>query len=113
MLALLGVDRREALDELAGDADDDLRRAEAGHLLGFLERDGAVVDDGRDVGDRARLHVREALALPADAPDGRRGAGRVDLEDERLRELGADVERRAGGQRLFLARCQIRRQKAI
>ena len=67
--ALLVVDRREALDQLAGDADDDLLRPEAGHLLGLLERDGAVVDDGRDVGDGARLHVRQALALPPDALD--------------------------------------------
>ena len=37
-LALLVVDGREALDELAGDADDDLGRPEAGHLLGLLER---------------------------------------------------------------------------
>ena len=58
---------REALDELARDPDDDLLRPEAGHLLGLLERDGAVVDDGRDVGDGARLHVGEALALPTDA----------------------------------------------
>ena len=64
------VRRREALDQLAGDADDDLGRPEAGHLLGLLERDRAVVDDRRDVGDRARLHVRQALALAADAPDG-------------------------------------------
>jgi hypothetical protein len=47
------VERREALDQLAGDADHDLLRPEAGHLLGLLERDGAVVDDGRDVRDRA------------------------------------------------------------
>ena len=64
-LALLAVARGEALDQLAGDADDDLGRAEAGHLLGFLERDLAVVDHGRDVGDGARLHVRETLALAA------------------------------------------------
>ena len=38
---------------------------EARHLLGFLERDGAVVDDGRDVRDGAALHVAEALALAA------------------------------------------------
>ena len=48
---------------------DHLGRPEAGHLLGLLERDRAVVDDGRDVGDRARLHVAEALALAADAAD--------------------------------------------
>ena len=58
LLAFLAVGRREALDELAGDADDDLARPEAGHLLGLLEGDRAVVDDGRDVGDGARLHVR-------------------------------------------------------
>ena len=100
LLALLGVGRREALDELAGDADDDLGRPEAGHLLGLLERDGAVVDDGRDVGDRARLHVREALALAPDAAD-RAVAVVVDLEDERLGELRPDVQRRAGGERLL------------
>ena len=50
---LLRVGRGKALDQLPGDADDDLRRPEAGHLLGLLERDLAVVDDGRDVGDRS------------------------------------------------------------
>ena len=99
LLALLAVGRREALDQLAGDADHDLGRPEPGHLLGFLERDRAVVDDGRDVGDGARLHVRQALALAADAAD-RAVAARVDLEDERLGELRPDVERRAGGERL-------------
>ena len=44
-------------------------RPEAGHLLGLLERDRAVVDDGRDVRDGARLHVAQALALAADAAD--------------------------------------------
>ena len=97
-LALLVVAGREALDQLAGDPDDDLGRPEAGHLLGFLEGDRAVVDDGRDVGHRARLHVREALALAPDAPDDA-DAARVDLEHERLGELGADVEGRAGGRR--------------
>ena len=53
-LALVVVGRREALHELAGDPDHDLARPEAGHLLGLLERDRAVVDDGRDVGDGAR-----------------------------------------------------------
>ena len=41
---------------------------------------------------------REALALAPDAAD-RAVPVVVDLEDERLGELGADVERRAGGQR--------------
>ena len=99
LLALLAVGRREALDELAGDADDDLGGPEPGHLLGFLEGDRAVVDDGGDVGDRARLHVRQALALAADAAD-RAVAGVVDVEDERLGELGADVERGARGEGL-------------
>ena len=98
LLALLAVGRGEALDQLPGDADDDLGRAEAGHLLGFLERDGAVVDDGRDVGDGPRLHVRQPLPLAPDAPDGA-VAARIDVEDERLGELGPDVERRAGRQR--------------
>src|SRR4029079_10743336 len=96
-LALLAVGRREALDQLAGDADDDLGRAKAGHLLGFLERDGAVVDDGRDVGHGARLHVRQTLAFATHSTD-RSVPGRVDVEDERLGELCADVEGRAGGQ---------------
>ena len=87
-LALLVLAGREALDQLAGDPDDDLGRPEAGHLLGLLEGDRAVVDDGRDVGDRARLHVRQALALAADAADDA-DAARIDLEDERLGELGA------------------------
>ena len=99
-LALLAVGRGEALDQLAGDADDDLGRPEAGHLLGLLEGDRAVVDDRRDVGDRARLHVAEALALAPDAAD-RAVAGLVDLEDERLGELGPDVEGGAGGERLL------------
>ena len=99
LLALLAVGRGEALDQLAGDPDDDLGRPEAGHLLGFLEGDGAVVHDRGDVGDRARLHVRQALPLAADAPD-RAVARWVDVEDQRLGELGADVEGRAGGQRL-------------
>ena len=98
LLALLAVGRGEALDQLAGDADDDLGRAEAGHLLRFLERDGAVVDDGRDVGDGPRLHVRQPLPLAPDAPDGA-VAARIDVEDERLGELGPDVERRARRQR--------------
>ena len=94
LLAFLAVGRREALDQLAGDADDDLGRAEPGHLLGFLERDGAVVDDRGDVGHGPRLHVGEALALAADTPDGAVAIG-IDVEDERLRELRPDVERRA------------------
>ena len=96
-LALLAVGRREALDQLAGDADDDLARPEAGHLLGFLERDRAVIDDRRDVRDGPRLHVREALPLAADAAH-RAEALVVDLEDERLGELGPDVESRARGE---------------
>ncbi len=96
-LALLAVGRGEALDQLAGDADDDLGRPEAGHLLGLLEGDRAVVDDGGDVGHGARLHVGQALALAADAAHGA-DARRIDLEDERLGELRADVEGRAGGQ---------------
>ena len=100
-LALLAVVRREALDELAGDPDHDLARPEAGHLLGLLEGDRAVVDDGGDVGDGARRHVAQALALAADAAD-RAVAVVADLEDERLRELGPDVEGRAGGQGLAL-----------
>src|SRR4030067_431233 len=91
----------ESLDELAGDSDDDLAWTEAGHLLGFLEGDRAVVHHGRDVGDRPGLHVRQALALPPDAADDPLPR-LVDLEDERLRELGPDVEGGAGGER-FLA----------
>jgi hypothetical protein len=49
---------REALHELAGDPDHDLARPETRHLLGFLERDGTVIDDRRDVRDGPRLHVR-------------------------------------------------------
>ena len=100
LLALLGVGGGEALDQLAGDPDDDLGRPEAGHLLGLLERDRAVVDDRRDVGDGARLHVRQPLALASDAADGA-VAGAVDVEDERLGELGADVERGTGGEGLL------------
>ena len=97
--AFLAVGRREALDELTGDADDHLARPEARHLLGLLERHRAVVDDGRDVRDRARLHVRQALALAADTADGA-VPGLIDVEDERLGELGADVQRGAGGEGL-------------
>ena len=50
--ALLVDDGGEALDQLARDADHDLLRAEAGHLLGLLERDRAVVDHSRDVRHR-------------------------------------------------------------
>ena len=95
-LALLAVGRGEALDELAGDPDDDLLRPEAGHFLGFLEGHGAVVDDRRDVGDGAGLHVAEALALPPNPADRAMTVG-SDLEDEGLGELRADVERRALG----------------
>src|SRR5204862_6907947 len=98
-LALVGVVGREALDELAGDPDDDLARPETGHLLGFLERDRAVVDDRRDVDDRPRRHVAQALALPTDTAN-RAVTVLPDLEDEGLRELRADVERGAGGERL-------------
>ncbi len=69
-------------------------RPEAGHLLGFLERHLAVVDDRGDVRDGARLHVRQALALAAGALDVAVPVA-VDLEDERLGELRADVERGA------------------
>ncbi len=103
LLALLGEGRGEALDELAGDADDDLRRPEPGHLLGLLEGDRAVVHDGRDVRDRARLHVRQALA-PAAHPAHGPVAGLVDLEDEGLGELRADVQRGAGGRDRALRR---------
>src|SRR6476646_2817550 len=98
-LALLAVRRREALDELSRDADDDLGRSESSHLLGFLERDCTVVDDGRDVGDRPRLHVREALTL-SPHPSNRPVPGLVDLEDERLGELRPDVEGGARGEAL-------------
>ncbi len=93
-----GMRRGEAFDQLSGDPDDALRRPEAGHLLGLLERGRAVVDDRVDVRHRAGLHVGEALALAADAPHGAE-PGLVDVEDERLYELGADVQRRAGSQR--------------
>ena len=99
-LSLLAVGRREALDELTGDADHDLARAKPGHLLGLLQRDRTVVHHGRDVGDGARRHVAQALPLPSDAADGAVGVI-VDLENERLGELGPDVERRAGGERLL------------
>ena len=88
--------RGEALHELPGNADDALGGPESGHLLGFPERGGAVVDDGIDVGDRARLHVRQALTLAPDAPHYAH-AVIVDLEDKRFDELGADVQGGAGG----------------
>src|SRR4029078_6864014 len=47
----------KTLDQRTGDADDARRRAEAGHLLGFLERDRAIVHDCRDIGHGSRLHV--------------------------------------------------------
>ena len=101
-LALLAEAGGEALDQLAGDADDHLGRAEAGHLLGFLQRDLAVVDDGRDVGDRARLHVRQALALAPDAADGRRRRPRSISKTSALANSVPDVESRARGQRIAL-----------
>jgi hypothetical protein len=70
----------------------------AGHLLGLLQRDLAVVDDGRDVGDGCRLHVGQALPPTAHAADGARSL-LADLEDECLGELGADVEGGTGGDR--------------
>jgi hypothetical protein len=101
LAALLAVRGGEPLDELARDPDDDLGRSETGHLLGLLESDRTVVDDRGDVGDGARLHVRQTLTLAADAAD-RTVPGLVDLEHESLRELGPDVERRARGERLLL-----------
>jgi len=97
--ALLDVRRGEPLDQLPGDPDHHLGGAEARHLLGFLQRDRAVVDHGADVRHGPRLHVGEALALPADAPHGPLVLG-VDLEDQRLRELRPDIERGAGNQLL-------------
>ncbi len=82
-----------------GDADDDLRRPEPGHLLGLLEGHRAIVDDRGDIRDRARLHVREALPLATDAPH-RPQPRLVDLEDQGLGELGPDVERGADRQAL-------------
>ena len=61
--------RGEALNELAGDADDHLVGAEAGHLLGFLERHLAVVDDRA----RCRRPCPTACA-PGPAACGRRHA---------------------------------------
>src|SRR5262249_22492140 len=81
----------------AGDADHDLAGAEAGHLLGFLERDRAVVDDRRDVRDRPGRHVAEALPLAPDSAD-RAVAVLGDLAHERLGGLGPDVEGGAGGE---------------
>ena len=111
-LALLAVGRREALDQLAGDADDDLGRAKAGHLLGFLERDGAVVDDGRDVGDGPRLHVRQALALAADAAD-RAVAGASMSKTSALANSVPTSRAVQAASASVESRCQIRRQKAI
>src|SRR5205823_10795918 len=82
-------------------ADDDLGRPKPRHLLGLLEGDRAVVDDRSDVGHGPGLHVGQPLAAPANPPDGA-VALIVDLEDERLRKLGADVERRTGRERRLL-----------
>ena len=102
MLAFLRVRGGEALDQLAGNADDTLGRPETRHLLGFLECDRAVVHHGVDVRHGARLHVRQALAF---APDAAHGAHAVvvDFEDESLDELGPDIEGGAGADgRFFL-----------
>ena len=112
LLALLAVGRGEALDQLAGDADDDLGRPEAGHLLGFLERDRAVVDDGRDVGDGARLHVRQALALAPDAAD-RAVAGRSMSKTSALANSVPTSRAVQAASASAESRCQMRRQKAI
>ena len=101
----------EALDELTGDADDALRGPEPRHLLGFLERGGAVVDDRIDVRHRAGLHVGQALALPPDAAN-RAHAALVDLEDEGLDELGSDIQSGAGSEGHSSSRPQILRQNA-
>ena len=95
LLALLAVGGREALYQLPGDPDDDLGRAEAGHLLGFLEGHRAVIDHRGDVGDRPGLHVGKALPLPTHAPDRAMTVG-IDIEDERFRELRSDVEGSTG-----------------
>ena len=113
LLALLAVGRREALDQLAGDADDDLARPEAGHLLGLLERDRAVVDDGGDVGDGARLHV----ATGPGACGRRRGRCRARRRRSRRRApWRTRCRRRAPCRRPATRRrraARIRRQKAI
>ena len=113
LLALLAVGRREALDELAGDPDDDLGRPEAGHLLGLLERDRAVVDDGGDVGHRARLHV----ATGPGACGRRRGPCRGRPSSiSKTSALANSVPTSSAVQAASASpssRCQIRRQKAI
>ncbi len=92
---------REALDEFAGDADHALRGPEARHLLGFLQRHGAVVHNRVDVRDGAGLHVRETLALATRTPNGTQ-AVRIDVEDQSLDELGPDIQCRAGGEVGFI-----------
>ena len=85
-----GHGRAEAAHLLAGDADDRLTGDGLAHVLGFGQRAVAVVDDRLEVGDRARLHVRLRLTDLADPEDDALVV--LPLDDQRLDELGADVE---------------------
>ena len=96
MIRACGCGRRhghggaEAADLLAGDPDDRLARDGLAHVLGFGQRAVAVVDDRLEVGDGARLHVVLRLADLADSEHDALVV--LALDDERLDELGADVE---------------------
>ena len=83
-----------------------------GHLLGLLERDRAVVDDRRDVGDGARLHVRQALAFATDAAHRARAPS---SSISKTSALANSVPTSSAVQAARLgspSRCQMRRQKA-
>ncbi|MEJ7660500.1 MAG: hypothetical protein WKG07_13250 [Hymenobacter sp.] len=78
-------------DQLPGDAHHHLLRHYPSLLLSTLKRGLAVFDHAADVGNGAVLHIAQALALPAVAAHDRLGP--VDFANQRLDELGADVQR--------------------
>ena len=80
----------EAADLLTSDADNRLTGDGLAHVLGFSERTVAVVDDRLEVRNGAGLHVGLRLANLADAKDDSFVV--LPLDDQRLDELGADVE---------------------
>src|SRR6266567_2986363 len=90
VLAWIGDRRREALDELAGDADDDLAGHGLGHVLRGFQRSVAGLYDRLQVGDRTARHGGGRLRLPADAEH--LSVQPVTPHDQHLDEVGADVE---------------------
>src|SRR4029077_612605 len=90
VLARVGDGRGKALDQLAGDADDDLAWDRARHVLGRLERAVARLDYRLEVRDRAAGHRRRPLRFAADPEHFAVGA--VAAHDQDLDEVCADVQ---------------------